>query len=433
MKSLQSEQKRIIPTTVLSAGKCLQIIHRMLENININLASHCERTAYLSLLLAKESNFQENFSLTNLLLISSLHTIGFYRFNTFDSDFDYFAKNEKTEQNYVFARYFINYMTPVASDSVAMVYFNQDYNKKIAKLIPQIEYTSIIQLSSVVSDFYNKNKTIPKNIAKISPVKLNPNYEKIFNELNSKMDFEKILSSDLFKDELEKYFEGITLESNDTLKLLKLLIYVLDFKSTSTVTHTINTACYAYAIGVSFDLDEDEINKLFVSAILHDVGKVAIPHDILESPNKLNYSEMNIMRVHVNHTKRILESIVDDEICNIACHHHEKLNGSGYPLHLTEKDLTLSDRILTVSDIISALADSRSYKERFSKDKIIQLLKEMTENGELDPKITDLCVNQFDKILYDCEIPQLLLISDIAKVTSKFAEYQTSFDKTPDL
>lgn len=427
-KKFELTQKRILPTTVLSAGKCLQIIHRMLAYINKDLASHCDKTVYFSLLLAKESGFDKRFSIVNLLLIALFHSVGFFRFNANDSTFEYFSKDE-SEQNYIFARYFLNYMTPVSEDSVSMVYFNQDYNKKLMSVIPQIEYTSIVQIASLVSDFYNKNGKIPKNLTKISSIKLNPSYVKIFSELDSKIDFQSVFASDDYLKEIDDFVSRITLDAKDTLKLLKLLVYVLDFKSTSTVTHTINTACYSYSIGLRFGLDEGEINKLFISALLHDVGKVAIPVNILESPNKLNSADMEIMKTHVDYTKKILEKIVDDDICKIACHHHEKLNGSGYPLGLTEKDFSLSDRILTVSDILSALADSRSYKERFSMDEVFQIIEKMVENGELDSSITQKCFEDFGNIKIDCEIPQMLLISDIAKVTTKFVEYQTSLDK----
>ena len=142
-----------------------------------------------------------------------------------------------------------------------------------------------------------------------------------------------------------------------------------------------------------------------------------------EFPGKLSAEEMGIMRRHVNHTKKVLQGIVDDEICENAFRHHEKLNGSGYPQQLTADEITLTQRILTVADITSALSDTRSYKGEFSKETMINIMNEMTQKGELDSSITHILETEFEEIHTEVIQQREDLRVDYNNVFNKFYSY----------
>ena len=205
--------------------------------------------------------------------------------------------------------------------------------------------------------------------------------------------------------------------------LEKMLIHLLDFKSTTTMKHSINTSSYALSLGLRLNLNSEVLTTLYNSAFLHDIGKMATPQRILEFPGKLSPEDMGIMRLHVNHSKRILSGFVDDETLETVYRHHEKLNGKGYPRKVEGKDLTLIQRILTVADITSALHDSRSYKGEFSKDKTLSIIKDMTDKGELDPKITKFVIEDFDQLLKEQQVFQGMLSIDFSKVVINYNNY----------
>lgn len=134
---------------------------------------------------------------------------------------------------------------------------------------------------------------------------------------------------------------------------------------------------------------------------MHDIGKIAIPENILHKPAKLDSGEWQTMQTHaqvgyelLSHSKRALPQVG----ASIALYHHEKWDGSGYPLGLSGADIPIEGRIMAVADVIDALAARRSYKEPWPADKILNLLKE--ERGRhFDPELCDIAVEKFDQIM----------------------------------
>jgi len=142
-----------------------------------------------------------------------------------------------------------------------------------------------------------------------------------------------------------------------------------------------------------------EIEKIKTGAMLHDIGKIGMPIHILESPDRLNDADMEIMKTHVEITEKILDGNVDNDVMRIAVKHHEKLDGSGYPKQLKIDDIDFFDRIVSVADIFSALCGARSYKNAYPKEKIVGILSDMSENNLLDPEIIALSIKHFDTII----------------------------------
>ena len=202
-----------------------------------------------------------------------------------------------------------------------------------------------------------------------------------------------------------------------------MLAYIIDFKSEFTVTHNIMVVTIAQQLALSFNLNKEEIEKIKLAAWLHDIGKIATPIDILEKPGKLTKEEMDIMKKHILYSEEIVRGLVNDEVVNIAIRHHEKLDGSGYPYGLTSKDLTFSDRILAVSDIISALANKRSYKEAFDKERIITILNEMVEANKICGTIVERFINNFDIIMNDATLEAKHTIEEYLNIKEEFRYY----------
>jgi len=112
-------------------------------------------------------------------------------------------------------------------------------------------------------------------------------------------------------------------------------------------------------------------------ALLHDIGKIGISDTILHKPGKLTEDEWKIMRIHPDIGARIVEGIPFlQETLPVIRYHHERWNGSGYPIGLKEKDIPLQARIFAVVDVFDALTSSRSYRKRSSPEDAVQYLQE---------------------------------------------------------
>lgn len=423
--------KELIP--LLSSGSIIRIAERVLQNFNKEVLYHSERTAYIALKIAENHGLPKKCSIQNLVFLALFHTVGFYRedftfkpdADPFQTKIDYFSTDRAIESKYRFGCYYLEFMTPLHKDALAIENFNQPFNKDLKDYIYQEEYRSILTIAAHVSSFVHENpeSELPEDLNELAPGFFDPEYVEVFKNLNKDNKIVVTLRQETFKSELTDFIEKIEYTGADYKMLLKLLVHFLDFKSTVTMSHSINTSCYALSLGIRAGLNIDELSELFLSAVLHDIGKSATPQRILEYPGKLSPEDMGIMRYHVNHSRRILTDLVPQQIIDNVFRHHEKLNGSGYPQHLKADQITKIQRILTVADITSALCDSRSYKGEFSKEDVLAIIAQMTLKNELDETITILLSKDFDQIRAELPDFQSLLTVNFINVLTKYNDY----------
>lgn len=188
-------------------------------------------------------------------------------------------------------------------------------------------------------------------------------------------------------------------DPDDATAFLDMLVHVIDFRSRHTVTHTVTTAWTAYEIARRLMEDEAERGRVYCAALLHDVGKIGIPLGILEKPGRLDAREMAVMRTHVTLTESILAGCVPLDIAAAAARHHEKLDGSGYPRGLEAADLQMADRIIAVADIVSALVGTRSYKEAFPKERVLEVLADQRDGGLIDDSCVAVMERHYDEVM----------------------------------
>lgn len=419
------------PKNIVSSSSLLKIANRMLYNINKKIVVHNERTAFLVLSLAKNYNLNKKYSLQDLVILSLFHTIGFFREDIFvnysptDSVIDFFTNKKATNSKYTFGCYYLEFMTPLKKIALAIEYFTEPFNSDLKKYIYQEECKSFIYFSARISEYLDthSDKDLPEDLNSIAPDYFDPEIVEVFNKVNKHNQLVQKIRNGSYVKELSDYIDTIKFSEEDNSSLLKLLVYILDFKSTVTMQHSINTSCYALSLGTRYNLQDDEISILYTSAILHDVGKIAMSKDVLEYPGKLSMEDMQVMKTHVTYSKKILTNLVDEQIISNVSNHHEKLNGKGYPNNLKQNQLNQMERILTICDITSALTDSRSYKGEFSKDTVLKILKEMSLNKEIDSDITQAVCAEYDQILKERDELQNILKVDFRTVIQKYNEY----------
>ena len=164
--------------------------------------------------------------------------------------------------------------------------------------------------------------------------------------------------------------------------------------------HSVDVSRYAHMIGKKYGASEKELEELVLASLVHDIGKVNIPKTILEKPGRLNEVEFKCIQGHTSITKRILENAgMDEKIVDIAMHHHEKLNGTGYPHGLKGSQISELTQIVTVSDIYSALREQRAYKEGKTHEEAISILRSDTQgvNQEFVSILNEVMVKRLKK------------------------------------
>ena len=136
-----------------------------------------------------------------------------------------------------------------------------------------------------------------------------------------------------------------------------------------------------------------------IAAYLHDLGKLAIPSEILEKKGRLTDDEWSVMRTHVYFTYQILNPIeVLDVVSSWSSLHQERLNGSGYPFHYTAEELPLGARVMAVADVFTGITEDRPYRKGMGREQALGVLRGMAESRELDPGLVELLTRNFEEI-----------------------------------
>jgi response regulator RpfG family c-di-GMP phosphodiesterase len=223
------------------------------------------------------------------------------------------------------------------------------------------------------------------------------NYNRELNEL----DFQLL---EIYMQNIGLTFENLSLliDIKETSKeLVYNLANAVEARSKETGAHVQRVALICERLAVLYGLSDEEALMIKLSAPLHDVGKVAVPDSILHKPGKLDAQEWEIMKKHVDYGVDILSKskrrliVVAKEI---AGHHHEKWDGSGYPNGLSGADIPISGRIAALADVFDALGAKRSYKEPWSDAEILAEIKKQS-GLHFEPKLVELMINHWQDFI----------------------------------
>ena len=138
---------------------------------------------------------------------------------------------------------------------------------------------------------------------------------------------------------------------------------------------------------------------MLVAGFLHDLGKVAVPNSILDKPGKLEPEEFDVIRAHTYYTYQILSTIGGfEDIVSWASFHHERLDGKGYPFHVSGDELSLGSRIMCVADVFTAVTENRPYRQGTPRDETMPILRNLVKSGSLDGSIVGVVEEDYGEL-----------------------------------
>lgn len=172
--------------------------------------------------------------------------------------------------------------------------------------------------------------------------------------------------------------------------LFRILVILTDMRSEFTRYHSIQIAMLARDLTLEMLRTDRDAESLYLAGLVHDIGKMKIPINILHKPGELTVSERALMRTHVVETFKMLEGLTGiNEVVRIAAAHHERLDGSGYPLGLTAEDMPLKARILQVADVFVALTENRPYRTGIGCDSVLGFLWDLVSDFKVDGYVVE--------------------------------------------
>jgi len=214
------------------------------------------------------------------------------------------------------------------------------------------------------------------------------------------------------------------LQNNKELsrEVMQKLCEASGFRDEDSLFHIIRIGFTSALIYRELGAAEEEVEKIFFAALLHDLGKIGIPDSILQKPGKLNDEEYRIMKGHAEMGAKILAGSKSDVLKmahNIAYSHHEKWDGSGYPQGLKGEEIPIEARIAALADVFDALSSDRVYKDAFSREKCVKIVSE-ERNRHFQSEILDILLANLDEVF---EFREDLKMFSEGKTTREISDY----------
>ena len=179
---------------------------------------------------------------------------------------------------------------------------------------------------------------------------------------------------------------------DNSWNLLFSLARVVEAKDKTTEDHTQRVGSLAKRFGEYLNLSEEESDTLFKGGVLHDIGKIGIPDNILNKKGKLTPAEYKLMKKHTTIGKEICEPLQSmNDIIDIVLYHHEKWDGSGYPEGLKGKKIPLFAQIVSISDVYDAISSHRQYRKSMNQKEAIDFVISES-NKSFDAKLVDIFI-----------------------------------------
>lgn len=193
-----------------------------------------------------------------------------------------------------------------------------------------------------------------------------------------------------------KSFEQLLTEL--TAEIPGALLSALDAADSYTAQHSASVASYSYDLALLYGLEDKQAKRVHAAALLHDVGKIGVPDHVLTKPGRLDDREWELLQKHPEVGANIVRRLPGFHLLERGIlHHHERLNGTGYPKGLLSEQIPLEAQIIAVADTYSAITTSRSYRAAQTPEHAISELRRDVQAGKLSPALVELFIAILDQ------------------------------------
>ncbi|MFA7405260.1 MAG: HD domain-containing phosphohydrolase [Pelobacteraceae bacterium] len=265
---------------------------------------------------------------------------------------------------------------------------------------------------------------ILSRIEKATPAMFSPALVAAFRDLAGRESFWLSLAFPGRNQTFERLGHVRTIELNceGILGLSRMFARIIDFRSRFTATHSSGVAASAEALARLSGKSTSQCAQMRIAGLLHDLGKLAVPAELLEKPAGLTSEERTLIRCHTYFTRRALENIASFEsITAWSANHHERIDGQGYPFHVRGGDLTQGSRIMAVADVFTAITEDRPYRVGMDRASAQKVLYSMVSQYALDPDVVDMLMKNYEDLNGIRAAAQNEAVREYGEISSKVA------------
>lgn len=381
----------------IRSDKLMTVISRTLNMIDRRLVDHGVRVALVLGDMLDAEGCQDRELRKDLHILALLHDVGAYRTEEINNLLQFETGN--VWKHSIYGYLFLREFTPLKDWAKVVLYHHANYSEPVREPAEILHYAQMLYVADRAVVWHDEIKrpteALKRHLLQKSGSHLSPEAVALFLDAERRFGSMSKLDAPV---SLGSVMDFTEISGEEAKAYLTMMVHTIDFRSHVTVTHTMSVMEIGARLGRKLGLSEQELEQIRYGALLHDLGKIGTPLSILEKPGKLTDEEMAVMREHVVLSGEIIRGCVDETVARIALRHHEKLDGSGYPLGLAAAELTLPERILAVADIASALSMRRSYKDAFPRERCLRILGDLRDRGQLDRQAVDAMETFFDEI-----------------------------------
>lgn len=417
-------------SNLVSTRDVYNVVRRVLGVMDPQILQHGEITGYIFYNILKAEGLYTEMELAEYALIGMLHDLGMIKTGYEGGIIQ--CETTNIWAHSIYGYLFLKNLSPAEDKAEIILYHHLPYKLHSRIKSSHMKITEYLTLADKMAVLlHTEGEGAEKdNFMRQAEGELSVKAMELFQIAQTRFDILGKLKTDEYQKEMRKLFDEISFSEKQKRGFLDMLIYAIDFRSQPTVIHTMSTRTFALELGRLMRVSAMDLQILYYSSLLHDIGKIVIPISILEAPRRLTDSEMRVMRAHVVMTDKILRGAMDERIVEVAARHHEKLDGSGYPRGLGAKDLSSLERIVAVADILSALYGKRSYKESYPPEKIKEILLSDAEQGKICSKVVQAAISNYDVIIHNYERQRnetmeryMEIVNQYDSIYERFKEY----------
>ncbi len=372
-------------------------ISRALDSMTTDLANHHRRTAIIALRLAETQNFSST-TCRYIRNAALLHDIGALLLRR-DISINDIEKN--LYQHAVAGWTLLSHCKILAPIANIVLYHHTPWHQHVS--MPEerhmdARYGALLNLADTVDILLRRNQNLAQVLESVQKM---PKDTFVQEDIQALM---HIFSHDDFYAYFRRGFPKPTipftprlLNTQEIIEFSSIFSYVIDSRSPSTATHTVGVAEQSRTLYRLTGADEDAVSDLYVGGLLHDIGKIGVPVELIEKNGRLSPDEYSVVQQHASISRQILIPIPGLEKVGFwGASHHERLDGKGYPCGIGAADLPLEARVIAVADVLTALTEDRPYRQGLPATKALEILDSMVQNGALDADLVALTHDNID-------------------------------------